>query len=303
MRVYGPYLGVAASAVSFAGIWSRRHRAVVLAFLSYGIVCYLLSLHSIAARLAGPMRAIPLSDFYEHAPGRFAVGAVELGLNALLGQTASSGSGRTEAHVPLRRPTIDGAAYLRMVPIERFLRTVPGSRYVTLTGNGLEVRERSRLTRSSSDWNAAADQRSMLTLLEDADAYNPTQPLRFWAFLRAVLRHRPNYNASYFLRPSALGFDLLDVGWEVAPTDRPPFRMSPRVTAGQWSLFGVPHPAPRASVFTSWRSVSNPEADLSAVSGPSFDPEHTLVVEHGLGNPRVEGRGRRRTSPPVPSPP
>jgi len=70
----GAYLGAASLALAFAGWWTRRHRALVVAFSGYAAVTYLLSLEVVARALAPAVRAIPLGGLYLHSPWRFRLG-------------------------------------------------------------------------------------------------------------------------------------------------------------------------------------------------------------------------------------
>lgn len=250
----------------------------------------------LAIGLAGGAAALALSAWRP----RFAlflpvVLALELTLNGVWSEAAGrSPPGQTDLG-PLRKPTVAGAAYLEPQPIERFLRDRQGARYVTLATGGLEVKVRGGLARAPEGWNAAADQRSMLFGLEDADVYNPAQSLRYWSLVRAASRgrRRPKYNAGYFTEVSPLAFDLLDVGWVVAPAGRrlPP-GARPVMTASGWTLFRL-SPPPRASVFTSWARAPTADGALAAVSAPGFRTATRLVVEGWPAQP-TGGTGETR---------
>jgi hypothetical protein len=206
---------------------------------------------------------------------------LELTLNGVWGDATGAVPRPELNHVPVRAPSVAGAAYVQQQPIERFLRGRPGARYATLAPGGLEVHVRGVFARSPADWNAAADQRSMVFGLEDVDVYNPTQSLRYWSLLRAVSKglREPKYNAGYFTKPSPLAFDLLDVGWVIARAGKPELPATrPAITASGWTLYRVP-PPPRASVFTSWADAPGAEAALATVTGPGFAPEPLLIVE------------------------
>ncbi len=72
----GSYLGAAAGALSLAGLWSRRHRALAVSAAVLGVLTYLLSLKSLASALAPHLASLPFADFYQHAPLRFRYGTV-----------------------------------------------------------------------------------------------------------------------------------------------------------------------------------------------------------------------------------
>lgn len=70
----GAYLGALPLALCFGGLWSRRHRAVAIAFAVVGVLSYLPSLDVVVQWSAPLVRDIPLSDFYLHEPERFGYG-------------------------------------------------------------------------------------------------------------------------------------------------------------------------------------------------------------------------------------
>jgi hypothetical protein len=70
----GGYLGMAALVLAAAAPWSRRHRALVLAFGAYGAASYLLGVDGISPALARAVQGVPILDFYAHFPGRFSLG-------------------------------------------------------------------------------------------------------------------------------------------------------------------------------------------------------------------------------------
>ncbi len=72
----GSYLGAAAMALSFAGLWSKRLRGLAIMLLSFGAVFYVISLHGVAARLQPIVHGLPFADFYIHAPLRFRYGVI-----------------------------------------------------------------------------------------------------------------------------------------------------------------------------------------------------------------------------------
>jgi hypothetical protein len=72
----GAYLGAAALALSFAGLWSKRHRGLTIMLLSFGFAFYVLSLHGVATRIGPHITWVPFADFYVHAPVRFRYGVI-----------------------------------------------------------------------------------------------------------------------------------------------------------------------------------------------------------------------------------
>jgi hypothetical protein len=66
----GAYLGAAALALSFAGAWSTRHRPLVWAFGSYGLLFYVLSQQAVAGAVDRIGEWVPFSDILFHVPLR-----------------------------------------------------------------------------------------------------------------------------------------------------------------------------------------------------------------------------------------
>ena len=69
----GQYLGASALALTFAG-WRTRHRAVVVAFAVFGVLCYVLSLQSVADWGATHFRQVRVLGVWLREPARFAFG-------------------------------------------------------------------------------------------------------------------------------------------------------------------------------------------------------------------------------------
>jgi hypothetical protein len=72
----GAHLGAVALGLSFAAFWSRRHRALTIAFAAYGLVAYVAGIAAVGSRLARILHAVPLLNFYDHYPARFSVGLI-----------------------------------------------------------------------------------------------------------------------------------------------------------------------------------------------------------------------------------
>jgi hypothetical protein len=66
----GAYLGMAALALSGAGLWSRRHRLVAGALIAYCVACYSLALRSVAIALNGLLPTF-VESLYQHHRTRF----------------------------------------------------------------------------------------------------------------------------------------------------------------------------------------------------------------------------------------
>lgn len=83
--VPGRFLGGLALTVSLAALWSKRHRAVALGFMMYGLVCYVGSLKWLMEMIPPRIRSLTLVDQYLHLPawlgfGLFVALAVLVGL-------------------------------------------------------------------------------------------------------------------------------------------------------------------------------------------------------------------------------
>jgi hypothetical protein len=72
----GLYAGAVALLLAFAGWWSKRHRALVVAFSAFGALSYVVSLGAVVHAVQGPVGRTFLGQFYLHAPGRFVFGLV-----------------------------------------------------------------------------------------------------------------------------------------------------------------------------------------------------------------------------------
>src|SRR5207302_6325686 len=118
-------------------------------------------------------------------------------------------------------------------------------------------------------WPLLADQRSMLLGLEDAGGYNPVQLPRYWKLIRAVDRVAIRYNAAFLEPVTPQARALLQVNWIVEST-----------SGGRFTSARLAPPIPRASVYTSWRTVTGPNAALRAVTSASLPTlERTAVLE------------------------
>ena len=132
------------------------------------------------------------------------------------------------------------------------------------------------------DWELMATQRSMIFGLEEAQGYNPAQLPRYWTFNRAVDPKPMRYNATGYIRAEPVALDLLQVAYLIQPRSDPPAvpGETPVAFEGEWVLYRLPNPPPRASVLTSWTLVPSPSRALAAVTSPGFDPAHEVVLEH-----------------------
>ncbi|HZA26734.1 MAG TPA: hypothetical protein VE915_03670 [Actinomycetota bacterium] len=245
---------------------------------------------SVAALAAAPTRPA----FFVLVP---ALLAVELSANGLIGQTFSDGEVPSRVHppilnvpfTPLAQPRFSASDYLARGPIALRLKA-EDDRFISLDPS--RVTDRGYLEHQGpASWGLLANQRAMLFGLEDAQGYNPVQPLAYWKFVRSVEPKQIKYNAAVFLESSAVALGLLDVAWIVGPADDPPVPEAIAVaTDGLWSLYHVAIETPRASVLTRWTVAPDDDAARAAVTAPEFEPSVQVVLEKDPGlSPNGEG--------------
>ena len=182
----------------------------------------------------------------------------------------------------IQRRTFPAAQYVDPGPIARYLQHHPDEgRYLSIAPSrwgrtGYHVLQR------LPDWGLMATQRSMIFGLEEAQGYNPAQLPRYWTFNRAVDPKPMRYNATGYIRAEPVALDLLQVAYLIQPRSDPPAvpGETPVAFEGEWVLYRLPNPPPRASVLTSWTLVPSPSRALAAVTSPGFDPAHEVVLEH-----------------------
>jgi hypothetical protein len=220
--------------------------------------------------------------------------AVELSTNGLIGQTFRHGDVPSRVHppilnvpfTPLAQPRFRASDYLERGPIALRLRS-EDDRFISL--DPTRITERGYLEHQGpASWGLLANQRAMLFGLEDAQGYNPVQPLAYWRFVRAVEPKEIKYNAAVLVEPSAEAIDLLDVAWIVGPSSSPPVPQATAVgTEGLWTLYHLRVQTPRASVLTRWTVVKGEEAALATVTAPGFDPSSDVVLEKDPAFPQT----------------
>ncbi len=209
--------------------------------------------------------------------------AAELVANGLIGQASSTEFVRTGLDqtfglrplTPLLAPTIDPAIYVRPDPLAEAIRSDGVGRFLSLNPPRGYLGEE-----DPAGWPFLTNQRSLLFGIEEAQGYNPVQPIRFWSFDRTVSPRYQAHNVTVFLNPSPAVMDLLDVRWLIA---REGAAVEPGATSvareGMWTLYRRPDPPPRASVATLWTVVDTGSGALEAVSEPGFDPEARAILE------------------------
>jgi hypothetical protein len=211
--------------------------------------------------------------------------AVELTAAGWIGHRAQPRPRTPEAIAPLLHPveasTVDLDAYLAPGPIITALGGRPGDRFMSLVPGRFRPRGYQRF-REPADWGSMATVRAPLFALEEAQGYNPVQPIRLWRFVREAEPRARRSNQSFFVRPAPAVFDLLDVSSVVTGLQQPaPVTLRGRPIAGEdgWVLVDLPSNPPRASFPASWSVVGSLDEALDVVTERRFDPAATVVLE------------------------
>jgi hypothetical protein len=182
---------------------------------------------------------------------------------------------------PLRSPAIDLDAYVTPGPIAVALGDRPGDRFLSLDP-GRYRRDGYQRFRQPDDWGLMATVRAPLFDLEEAQGYNPVQPIRLWRFVREAEPQTRRRNQSFFKNPAPVVFDLLDVSSVVTRLERPaPVTLRGRliVAEDRWVLVDLPSNPSRASFPASWSVVRSLDEAIDAVAEPGFDPAAVVVLE------------------------
>jgi hypothetical protein len=195
----------------------------------------------------------------------------------------------------LANPNVDAAEVVSTGPIVEAIRADGVARYIKLP------RQPTEEPVPPSDVNGMVTNHSLLFGIEDTGTFNPTQPLRFWIFLRAIQDQVIKYNRAYFTEASPLAMDLLQVGWLVTPEGRTPEPgTAPLATDGErppWILYRRDVVPSRAEAVPAWRVLPDsssevyPNPALDAILAPGFDPSQEVILERdpGLGPSTVVG--------------
>jgi hypothetical protein len=222
--------------------------------------------------------------------------AAELVTNGLLPEAAQPFGGEPSQLEPVPRPDTPARSYLSPGPIAAALgaatrRAGPGLggsladpdvRYTSVGGVGDQLRE--ALVPGSGFLNQA-----MLFGIQNAGGYNSVQPQRFWVFTRSLDQEPALYNVAILTNPPPAALDLLQIGYVVTPSGRPPPGMVPAMpepvaTQGVWALWKLAAP-PRAEVIGAWTVVAPGGPDptgspaLLGVRAPGFDPHSIAILE------------------------
>jgi hypothetical protein len=130
------------------------------------------------------------------------------------------------------------------------------------------------------NWPAYASGRSVLFGINEIQGYSPVQLLRYWTFLRALDVEKPiYYNSATFQSEGTNVRDLFALEWIIQRSSNPPPEGATAVTTeGNWTLYRITDPAPRAELVPYWNVVSPAEA-LQFVLAPASDQRNTVVLE------------------------
>ncbi|HEX9236919.1 MAG TPA: hypothetical protein VF972_11635, partial [Actinomycetota bacterium] len=191
------------------------------------------------------------------------------------------------------QPVLDISSFFAEGPIPRTIASGGGARYLSVDPARWKVTGYTVLAPPES-WPMLGRQQSMIFGLSEAQGYNPVQERRYWEFVRAVEPKQIRYSAASFLDPPPVALDLLQVAWVIGPpTGVPVAGATPVVRQGDWELYRLPNPPPRASLLTSWQVVRTPDAALHRVVDGGFDPEAEAILEQdpGIAQHRTNATG------------
>jgi len=171
--------------------------------------------------------------------------------------------------VPVASPRLRLDHYLDPKTIAATLERQDQGRYLTL-GRGKVY------DRASNDM--------LLFRNETTDGYGSIQLLRYWSYVRAVIRVPLEYHRAYFVQPTEQVLDLLQVAWLVAPAGVAPRPEGTPVSQQDgWILYRRQDAPPRVSVISSWSIVKTPERARDMVTDPRFDPSSGVILERNPG--------------------
>src|SRR5439155_3643735 len=206
-------------------------------------------------------------------------------------QSGASPRGPGPAFGTWYSPWIDPASYQTPGAIGRTLirSAGDGGRYMTFDPATADREPKGFLYHQSPpNWPAYANGRSVLFGLSEIQGYSPVQLLRYWSYLRTLDRNAPiYYNAATFQSDGEQVLDLFGVEWVIEPSSlsQPPPNGVVAAHEGDWTLFRINDPSPRASFIPNWR-VSSPTGALNDIVDPNFPQGSSVALEQ---TPRVDG--------------
>ncbi|HXF71688.1 MAG TPA: hypothetical protein VNO79_03650 [Actinomycetota bacterium] len=189
---------------------------------------------------------------------------------------------------PLRWPDVRASDYVEPGPIARYLEG-RAERYLTWVPPDAYFEKGYLWAQEPGDWPMLANNRATLFGLRDALGYNPVQPPRYWAYIRATNPLPVFYNASVLADPTLEDARLLGVRYLVVPEGLRPRRLPGTPVASDdsfgagYELVEIPGWEPLVSAVPAWRAVDGPREALRAVLEPGFDPAALAVLEEDPG--------------------
>jgi hypothetical protein len=223
-------------------------------------------------------------------------------------QLGLEGAARPLPFQPLRAPDVDLSAFLR--PTD-FVSLIANDRYLTWVPPEAAYEKGYLFSQAPTDWPALANGGGTLFGLKHVLGYNPLQPPRYWAYLRATDPLPLFYNAAALRRPREVDMDLLGVRYVIVPQ-----RVVPTVdgtvvaTADGYDLVRVRGAEPLVSAPTRVRVARSPVGAIRRAVRDRFDPSTTVILETDpglatdgppspltfeVGRERVEVRARLRS--------
>ena len=170
------------------------------------------------------------------------------------------------------RPTL-GASYVEPGPIEETLTARMGEGRVVFLGTGTK----GHLLRVAFGSN--------LFQLEEAQGYNPAQPLRIFSLTREFSSQVVPHTKAVLVDPPPLALNLFQVRFLVNRGTRLPVPAIFLQRDGSSSLYLVRDAPARASLITRWSVLSDAGDVLEGLRDPGFDADREVLLEASPGIP------------------
>jgi hypothetical protein len=156
------------------------------------------------------------------------------------------------------------------------------------------------VTRREVQQRMQATLHSILFQVEEAQGYNPIQPVRYWQHMQASNPQILLHNSAIFTDPSPQVLDLLQVEWVLSTEGRGPGPgWVPVGREDGWTLYRLRDPLPRASVLDEWEVVESESEALRRVTSSLFDPSRQGVLEEPVPiGPGPSSEGGEPAPPP-----